>query len=55
MSSVGLLLQLRELLQGHSLPGARRTPVSAGQMSEEELAAEMEEQRTLNALGGFPF
>jgi len=24
-------------------------------MSEEELATEMEEQRTLNALGGFPF
>jgi len=24
-------------------------------MSEEELAAEIEKQRTLNALGGFPF
>ena len=55
MSSVGLQLQLRELLQGHSPPGARRRPASAGQMSEEELAAEIEKQRTLNALGGFPF
>jgi hypothetical protein len=55
MSSVGLRLQLRELLQGHSPPGARRSLASAGQMSVEELAAEKEKQGMLNALGGFPF
>ena len=48
---VPLVLGVSRLVQ----PGARRKPASAGQMSEEELAAEIEKQRTLNALGGFPF
>jgi hypothetical protein len=55
MSRVGLQLQLRVLLQGHSPLGARRRPASAGQMSEEALASDIEKQRTLKALGGFPF
>jgi hypothetical protein len=57
MSSVYLQLQLRDLLQRHIPWGARRSRVaSAGQMSEGRmLAAEKDKQRTLKALGGFPF